>query len=733
MTRKPLPVSLAMQPLVAANLAALDTETTGLDIERDRLLQVGAIRIRNGHVVEDDRFESLVDAGVEVPPAAFAVHGISRDMLTGAPAFAELAPVLDDWLGDSIIVGYAIGFDIAILEREHGLAKTTRSSRDWSDTPCLDLVLLARRVLPALPDLSLDSIANYLGISIQQRHSAMGDAIAAAEVFLALLSHLRKAGIRTVGEALRLCRDTLDALPGSELPPWERRRRAPGDGLLPDEEPLPSLDAGHYRFRVLDRMSRDVEVMTAGATAREALGLMLSRGVSSVFVRIDDDELDEDDALRPEAAGIVTERDLLRAIDRDPDSALSLSLGDLASKPLRSVQDDEFVYRAAGRMARERIRHLAVHDARGRVVGALSARDLLGGGGQAALQLDDGIDRAESVGALVAAWSSLAPVSRGLLEQGVDARDIAAVISHELRALTARACVLAQEDMEREGLGAAPRSWAMLVLGSGGRGESLLAMDQDNAIVYADEDDSGIDPDTVDDWFAELGRRVADTLDLAGVPYCKGGVMAKNAAWRRPLEAWRGEVATWLRRQTPEDLLNTDIFFDARVVHGDRGLGDALLDDAFTRASASKSFLSLLRLNACRFTDPTGLFGRLKLEDGRLDAKLSGLLPVFSAARTLAIEHRVRRRSTRGRLESWFQVLEPDDPMVTVGQNLIEVHRILLGAMLAQQVRDLANGISPSSLVAPGEMTAPARQRFRWALERVNLVANALGDPLGRG
>ena len=64
----------------------------------------------------------------------------------------------------------------------------------------------------------------------------------------------------------------------------------------------------------------------------------------------------------------------------------------------------------------------------------------------------------------------------------------------------------------------------MLVLGSGGRGESLLAMDQDNAIVYADRDGGMSDEDT-DQWFAELGARVSCILDLVGVPYCKGGVM----------------------------------------------------------------------------------------------------------------------------------------------------------------------------------------------------------------
>ena len=103
--------------------------------------------------------------------------------------------------------------------------------------------------------------------------------------------------------------------------------------------------------------------------------------------------------------------------------------------------------------------------------------------------------------------------------------------------------------------------WCVLVLGSGGRGESLLSADQDNALVHA-----GSEAD--DAWFAALGFHMADLLDEAGVRRCQGGIMASNREWRCSTTVWRDRVARWLRRSSPEDLLHVDVFYDLMPVAG---------------------------------------------------------------------------------------------------------------------------------------------------------------------
>ena len=72
-----------------------------------------------------------------------------------------------------------------------------------------------------------------------------------------------------------------------------------------------------------------------------------------------------------------------------------------------------------------------------------------------------------------------------------------------------------------------------------------------------------------DRWFEQLGIHIADILHEVGVPYCKGGVMAKNPQWRGSLDVWRTRVGDWIQRSQPQDLLSVDIFFDMLGVHGD--------------------------------------------------------------------------------------------------------------------------------------------------------------------
>ena len=78
------------------------------------------------------------------------------------------------------------------------------------------------------------------------------------------------------------------------------------------------------------------------------------------------------------------------------------------------------------------------------------------------------------------------------------------------------------------------------------------------------------EPDGPEDrWFDRLGNHVADILHEVGVPYCKGGVMARNAQWRGSIATWQARIADWIRRSRPQDLLSVDIFFDMRGVHGE--------------------------------------------------------------------------------------------------------------------------------------------------------------------
>ena len=690
-------------PLLSLNAIAFDSETTGLDTSQARMIQIGAVRIVHGEVDESHTFQAMINPGEPIPPVSQAIHGISDDDVADAADFTAVVQDFDKWRQDSVLIGYASGFDLAMLKRERELA-----GLDWVAPRCLDVRFLVNLLGPNLPDFSLDTIAGWVGVEIKHRHSALGDAIATAAIFVELIPRLRERGIRTLAEVERACERFDEATTREAQIGWLDIQEASKTRTT-----LERIDSFPYRHRLRDLMNSPPILIDPGISLRDALAQLIDNQVSSLYVH---------PVVKGDKPGIVTERDLLRKLHENGKAAFALPVSAIAVYPLASLSADAFVYRAIARMKRLHVRHLGVHNNHGKIIGALSARDLLRQRADDAILLGDDIDAAETTGEMSAVWGKIALVAKSLVAEEVDVRDIAAVISRELCALTRQACILAERSMESP----PPCPYAMLVLGSGGRGESLLAMDQDNAIVYAEGEPGGKE----DLWFAELGKRVSTMLDAAGVPFCKGNIMASNQEWRRSLDDWHAVVKTWLKRQSPEDILNCDIFFDAVGVHGDMRLANAVLKKAFKRARKSKLFVKLMSINACKNSPPLGMFGRFKLDNGRMDLKMGGIMPLFSTARVLAIKHGDRVRSTPQR----FAAVSDDlGKLQATLRNMVEAHRIIFNAILQQQLLDLEAGIPLSNRVVPGTLSPAGREQLKWALKQVPNVSNLLGVPVTGG
>jgi CBS domain-containing protein len=688
-------------PLIALDAVVLDTETTDLDARKARLVQIGCLRLTGGALDAGQTFESLVNPGRPIPKSAVAVHGITESMVAAAPAFAAVAEQLEEFIGDAIVIGHAIGYDLAVLRREYQLA-----GRSWPNFRTLDVRPLARLSAPSLADHGLDHLCEWLGVQIVGRHSALGDAVATAEVFLRLVPLLRRGNVRTLSEA----ESAIRAL--GEREAWDT-----GAILATPEAVRPRLvrtrlDSFPYRHLVRELMSTPPLFAPPDATLADAVRLMIEKRVSSVFVRT---------AAGP--VGIVTERDVLRAIDASGAASLATRIDALVRVPLQTVAEDAFVYRAIGRMQRLGFRHLGVENGKGEIVGALTNRNLLRYRTSAAIMLGDEIDSAPAPAALAVAWAKLPVVARSLVQEEVDPRTISAVISSEICAMTRRAAQLAEERLNREENRPPPVPYAVLVLGSAGRGESQLAADQDNAIVYAQGKEGGPE----DAYFEKLGTYMTDNLDAAGIPYCKGGVMASNRLWRKSVADWHATINDWVRRQQPQDLLNVDIFFDAVPVHGEISLATDIWNHAYERGHAARDFQNMLveltRSHGSAFT----FFGRLRLDGrNRIDLKRAGLMPIFTSARVLSIRHDVRARSTVERLRGAAGKGAAGTPEGL--QSVLDAHRVLLGAIIAQQLVDIEAGIPPSTAIDPRVLDPGIRAQLKAALEAVEQVVDLVAE-----
>lgn len=686
-------------PLIALDAFVIDTETTGLDPAKARIVEIGAVPLQAGKLDEKSALRRLVNPGEPIPPAATQIHHIDDSVVASAPGFAAVWPEVSAAISGSILIGQTIGFDLAVLKRE-----CERAGLSWRAPRTLDIRLLAEVAEPHLSGYTLEHLTSWLGVKIDGRHTALGDATLTAKVFMALLPKLREGHIRTLAEAEQACLALTGVLEDQHRAGWLETATPP---RAREESTFARIDAYPYRHRIADVMSAPPKTVAADLPLGDALAQMARDKISSLLVKTAGAA-----AMRPYHTGIITERDVLRALSEQGADALARPVVEFASKPLITLPAPDFVYRALGRMSRLKLRHLGVENEKGEVCGIVTSRDLLRLRAQEATILGDGLDQADDVPVLAAAWARLPPAAAGLIAEGVSGRDVAAVISRELGALTRRAGVLAERRMQADGHGAPPCAYALCVLGSAGRGESLLAMDQDNAIVFAD----GGPGSSADQWFARLGGIVADILHEVGLPYCKGGVMAKNAAWRGSMATWRTRIAGWIVHSNPADLLSVDIFFDLVGVHGDAALANDLWRAAFDAAADNASFAKLLAEAAGEVEPGLNIWGGLRTENGRIDLKKAGLFGIVTSARVLAIRYHLLERSTPARLAAIAALGRGGGPDIDA---LAHAQGEFLDLILAQQLADIQAGLPPSNKVTVKRLSREQRTQLHDSLSAV--------------
>lgn len=166
---------------------AIDVETTGLRPLHQRIIEVAAIRYRNG--TELDRFESLIQPDRRIPKYISELTGLTDAHVTDSPRFAEIAPALIEYIGSGIVVGHNVGFDLSFIN-----AELNRLGQPPLINDRLDVMYLAMKLLPGIRRPSLDKLATAVGLDPRKVHRAGGDAWLAAEAALRLEQRARERG-----------------------------------------------------------------------------------------------------------------------------------------------------------------------------------------------------------------------------------------------------------------------------------------------------------------------------------------------------------------------------------------------------------------------------------------------------------------------------------------------------------------------------------------------------------
>ncbi|MBE2241828.1 MAG: DNA polymerase III subunit epsilon [Burkholderiaceae bacterium] len=199
----PQAAELGERRLAELAYTVFDTETTGLSPSQgDEIIQVGATRIVAGKLRREESFEQLVDPRRALPEAGIAIHGITPEMLAGQPTIAAVLPAFHAFAQDTVLVAHNAAFDMRFLQLKEEACGVV------FDQPVLDTLLLSAVVHPNQASHSLEEIAARFDVTVLGRHTALGDAIVTAEVFLKMIPLLADKGIHTLAQAREAAQQT---------------------------------------------------------------------------------------------------------------------------------------------------------------------------------------------------------------------------------------------------------------------------------------------------------------------------------------------------------------------------------------------------------------------------------------------------------------------------------------------------------------------------------------------
>ncbi len=417
--------------------------------------------------------------------------------------------------------------------------------------------------------------------------------------------------------------------------------------------------------------------------------------------------------------GVITDHDLRERVIGE-NYNINRPIFEVMSSPIISIPSNSLVFQALNFMDERSVRHLAVRDTSGDILGIISSEELLKVHMHSSSYLQREIENSQSVEELVEGRDKLPRLLKTLIYSGVKIQYITQIVTSIFDSTVEKLMSFAIHE-----LGEPPAKFSFVTLGSGGRKELTLISDQDNAIIYEDVPEEK--KRQTEKYFNELAEKVCVWLNDCGYVFCKGDAMAKNPKWSQPISQWKNYFHTWITTSDQQDLIDVSIFFDFRSVYGDKELASELRDYIFEASSGQAGFYQHLVKNCLLHKPPIGLLGNIVVESKgehseTFDIK-AATMPIIDFARIYSLKHKVKSTNTIERLN---KLLDKGFINKTAFDELIHAYNFLMQLRFKHHAAKIESGDEIDNFINPKEFSQIEQTTLKNAFTQILSIQKKL-------
>lgn len=283
-----------------------------------------------------------------------------------------------------------------------------------------------------------------------------------------------------------------------------------------------------------------------------------------------------------EIIGIITDTDLRTRVLAE-EKNVNKTVGTIMTAPVVSIKQNALLCEAILRFKQSNISHLLIENNYGDIIGNISSKQCYEMQQNSLTHLINQINDCSTVESIKRIHNKVPILIQAVFTSSENINSVSRIITAIADTITSRIIELAIQEV-----GPTPCKFAFITMGSEGRAEQTLKADQDNAIIFSDNNDE------TKLYFLKLSEIVNENLHAIGYSRCKGDLMAGNPEWCNSLEIWKNYFSNWINKPDMPNVLDSSIFLDLRTIYGDDKLVDDLFEHVYTELDINQDFYNQL-------------------------------------------------------------------------------------------------------------------------------------------